>query len=256
DIKNDLAEYFRADAYFKSQLMNAMDKMQGTEEQQNALLTEILEAIKTLGTDNKNYYLGIINEMSKNGAKMDDVIALLKTINENVVKGNKQNKEYGDAIIALLAKLGDSSAATLNAILKNGTKLDDILAILKVINGNVVDGNKITENYGKQILEAIKTGNGKLDDIKKLVEHIDNDIHEFKENAQKMGEAIIEAINKKKCGGSIDMTAILNKLDEILAAIKDHKVDVTVDVTGKVECNCNCGSKHEGILGELNSMIN
>ena len=46
---------------------------------------------------------------------------------------------------------------------------------------------------------------------------------------------------------------ILNKLDDILAAIKDHKV--TVDVTGKVECNCNCGGNHEGILGDLEDIL-
>ena len=134
--------------------------------------------------------------------------------------------------------------------------MDDVLAILKTINGNVVAGNKVTEDYGKQILAAVKAGNMSLENIRKLVEHIDNDIHEFEDNAKKMGEAIIEAINKKKCGGNVDLTAVLNKLDEILEAIKDHDVNVTVDVTGKVECNCNCGSKHEGILGELNDMLN
>ena len=46
---------------------------------------------------------------------------------------------------------------------------------------------------------------------------------------------------------------ILAKLDEILDAIKNHKVEV--DVTGKVTCECNCGSKHEGILGDLNNLL-
>ena len=46
---------------------------------------------------------------------------------------------------------------------------------------------------------------------------------------------------------------ILQKLDEIKDAIKNHKVEV--DVTGKVTCECNCGSKHEGILGDLNDLL-
>ena len=48
---------------------------------------------------------------------------------------------------------------------------------------------------------------------------------------------------------------ILAKLDEILDAIKNHKVEV--DVTGKVTCECNCGDngKHEGILGDLNKIL-
>ena len=46
---------------------------------------------------------------------------------------------------------------------------------------------------------------------------------------------------------------IMDKLDDILAAIKDH--NVTVDVTGKVTCECNCGQNHEGILGDLNDIL-
>ena len=48
-----------------------------------------------------------------------------------------------------------------------------------------------------------------------------------------------------------------NRMDELLEAIKDHDVNVTVDVTGKVTCECNCGndSKHEGILGDLNTIL-
>ena len=46
---------------------------------------------------------------------------------------------------------------------------------------------------------------------------------------------------------------ILQKLDEIKDAIKNHKVEV--DVTGKVTCECNCGQNHEGILGDLNDIL-
>ena len=49
------------------------------------------------------------------------------------------------------------------------------------------------------------------------------------------------------------------KLDEILNAIKDHDVHVTVDITGEVTCNCGCtdgnGNKHEGIIGNLNDLL-
>ena len=46
---------------------------------------------------------------------------------------------------------------------------------------------------------------------------------------------------------------ILAKLDDILAAIKDHKVQI--DVTGKVTCECNCGKNHEGILGDIDDIL-
>ena len=45
------------------------------------------------------------------------------------------------------------------------------------------------------------------------------------------------------------------RLEEILNAIKDHDVNVTVDVTGKVTCECNCGKPHEGILGDLEDAL-
>ena len=63
-----------------------------------------------------------------------------------------------------------------------------------------------------------------------------------------------------KAGGKGDDAALLEKLDKILQkldeikdAIKNHKVEV--DVTGKVTCECNCGKNHEGILGDLNDIL-
>ena len=73
--------------------------------------------------------------------------------------------------------------------------------------------------------------------------------------------SIMNVLNKiGDKAGSIDegklldkLDKILAKLDDILAAIKDHKV--TVDVTGKVTCECNCGKNHEGILGDLEDLM-
>ena len=65
-------------------------------------------------------------------------------------------------------------------------------------------------------------------------------------------DTIINVLNNIK-DSTYDDTALMAKLDEILAAIKDH--NITVDITGKVTCDCNCGGNHEGIIGDLEDIL-
>ena len=118
-------------------------------------------------------------------------------------------------------------------------------------------------------MAAIKAGNVDLSKLVELTKHIDEDQHKIIANQDVtigIGNAILEWLknHKPNGGNNVDYTAILTKmsgqLDDILAAIKDHEVhvtvddlNITVDVTGKVKCECTCsdGHKHEGIIGDL-----
>ena len=72
-----------------------------------------------------------------------------------------------------------------------------------------------------------------------------------KEILEKM-DTIINILNNIK-DSTYDDSELMAKLDDILAAIKDH--NVKVDITGKVTCECNCGGNHEGIIGNLDDIL-
>ena len=102
-------------------------------------------------------------------------------------------------------------------------------AILDKINAEAHKGDeRYTETKAllKEILDKVGKQNGKYDD----------------------GE-LLKVLNNLS-------NLIDTKLDAILKAIKDHDVKVTVDVTGKVKCECNCGKKDEGIIGDLANALN
>ena len=109
----------------------------------------------------------------------------------------------------------------------------------------------------KAILEKIKKESEKAD---KKYDKVYNLMQEI---FNKLGASdvtyddakLLEILNKlyEMVGGKLDN--IDGKLDEILNAIKDHKVNVTVDVTGKVKCECDCGKNHEGIIGDLEDLM-
>ena len=156
-------------------------------------------------------------------------------------------------------------------------------AIIEAMGNIKVDGGKIDLSSIEAMLRELlaqskKNGNtlssidGKLDVIQiteqAILDKINAEAHKGDERYAATNALLKEILNKVgKQNGSYDdgeLLKVLNnlsnlldkKLDDILKAIKDHDVKVTVDVTGKVKCECNCGSKDEGIIGDLLNAVN
>ncbi len=274
--------YKQAQANGKTQIQikNMLEKIKnGDRKDYTQILLDMLDVLKNIDftTQDTNQTVKDIK------AEIADMKADLKTLVnnsnyistrvDNIAKTEEQQKALLEAILAAIKAVGSSNTAEnqaiLEALLKQGNDLKDIMAVLNSINKNVVKGNETTENYGKQILAAIKAGNVDLSKLVELTKHIDEDQHKIIANQDVtigIGNAILEWLknHKPNGGNNVDYTAILTKmsgqLDDILAAIKDHEVhvtvddlNITVDVTGKVKCECTCsdGHKHEGIIGDL-----
>ena len=212
---DDIAELLKQNGVKLDVIVDMMNQQLGNDEQikkllkeNNELLKAILDAMGNLGNDVNAQLQAILAQLKKGNAKIDDVIALLNTINANVVQGNNDNKEMLTKILAAINKLGVDQAKYFNLILdainRVGDQIPDYTALLNAILA-------------------------KLDRI---------------------GDSVDNGFN-----------ASLAKMQEILEAIQNHEVHVTVDVTGKVTCECNCqggggsGDPHEGILNDINNLI-
>lgn len=186
----------------------------------------------------------IIAMLNKNSPdyndKLDMIIKLLETMDANA---DVRNQKVLDAIAKLGVDITGNLAAILEAIQKlPASEQKDYTEILNAILDKIKEGNAQNDANFKAVLEKIK-------DLGVSVAYGMN--------------AILEAIqNQPDYTSRLD--AIIAKLDalgakaqEILEAIKDHDVKITVDVTGKVtcECNCNCGKPHEGIIGDLEDLL-
>ena len=112
--------------------------------------------------------------------------------------------------------------------------------------------NLTIERAKNEILAQMNKGDATTEAILNALNEFKNiSTANDKEILSKM-DTIINILNNIK-DSTYDNTELMAKLDDILAAIKDH--NVTVDITGKVTCECNCGGNHEGILGNLEDIL-
>lgn len=201
----------------------------------------ILEAINKFGVDILNK-MDVVVKMINNigGSNNADIKAALEDILKQLVKMDARQSEDTKAILDAIANIkfsgGNVDLSSVEAMLaklielvgQNGKQLSDINAKLDVLNitAKAIEAKLDASNKDHKviidILNGLKVNGGNGYDDSKLL-------------------AILDLIS--------------NKLDDILAAIKDHDVKVTVDVTGKVTCDCNCGGNHEGILGDLEDLL-
>jgi len=195
----------------------------------------------------KKYLKQILSEVKKNNSKTDVTNELLTKIYNMIEKLGTTADELGKKILAYIAKIGsdlnEQLAAILEAINKGAEGSDGVRALLeKILAGQDSNTQKIIEAMGN-MMSRFEEEFGKNDDRYNNIINILNKIN------AKIGEGDNAELLDK-------LDKIIAKLDDILAAIKDHKV--TVDVTGKVTCECNCGdsSKHEGIIGDLEDILN
>lgn len=239
-----------------------------------------------------NLLTELLNKYQSGGLSQEDLQKLLDAIAANGDKIDVTNQlltKYGEETAVQLANIlaaiknisvgGGGSGADLEALLdKVLAKMDENTAAIIDAIGNIKPGTGGTVDLSsleKMLAELLElTGknnniltdiNGKMDVLNLTTKSIEEKLEaEFGKNDERYTNIcnLLEAIKNQGGSGGAGfddskllekLDKILNKLDDILAAIKDHKV--TVDVTGKVECNCNCGGNHEGILGDLEDIL-
>lgn len=252
---------------------------------QNAeLQKEVLNYIAAVGFEMNGHLNKILEAINNGKADVSEIKNLLVQLNKNVEKNGAENKTMQTNILNAINKLGAGITADLTAILKaindggshatnveallnkvlqkmdnNTSKIIDAMSNIK-ISGGTVDLSSVEAMLSELIKLTQNNGNvlsnidAKMDVINVTTKAIYDKLGDVDQNIKN----ILNFINKN--AGKYDdskllekLDKIMNKLDDILAAIKDHKV--TVDVTGKVTCECNCGKNHEGILGDLNDIL-
>ena len=202
----------------------------------DALGKEILNYIAAVGFEMNRNFTAVLEAINKGVAGADSLRDLLEKVLE---KQDKNTKAIIDAIGNI--KVGPGGAVDLSSVekmlaelLKQSQKNGDILS-------NIDAKTDVIATTTKSILDALNKEFGKNDERYK---NINNLLTVIANKAGGKGDdaALLAKLDK-----------ILQKLDEIKDAIKNHKVEV--DVTGKVTCECNCGQNHEGILGDLNDIL-
>ena len=256
-VADDLKAHFKNDAKVNQYLETIIKNQEGQKEEQtktNEVLQQIYTLVEKLGTKGDALGKEILNYIAAVGFEMNrNFTAVLEAINKGVAGADslrdllekvleKQDKNT-KAIIEAIGniKVGPGGAVDLSSVekmlaelLKQSQKNGDILS-------NIDAKTDVIATTTKSILDALNKEFGKNDERYK---NINNLLTVIANKAGGKGDdaALLEKLDK-----------ILQKLDEIKDAIKNHKVEV--DVTGKVTCECNCGKNHEGILGDLNDIL-
>ncbi len=228
-----------ANAKFYEAILNKLDGLEGV---MKDYLKNILDAVNANGEiseDIRNLTQKVLEQINNHAVANNDALkAILEAIN---------NLSIGSGGNADLSKIEEMLAALLKETTENGDILTDINGKLDVINMTIkaateeiknLLGDKFDQNneYFKQIIDKLEGLGGEGYDDTELLEKLDTILN------------ILGNINN-----NTNKDDLLAKLDEILAAIKDHKV--IVDVTGKITCDCNCGQNHEGIVGDLGDLL-
>ena len=254
---------------------------------------EILNYIAAVGFEMNGNFSKLLDAVNKGNVNLNDIKELIAQLNTQVKQNGEDGKQLGNDILNTLNALGfemnRNFTAVLEAINKGVAGADSLRSLLeKVVDNQGKNTKAILEAIGN-----IKITNGGTVNLSSLEKMVSELLAQSKKNGNILSsingktdvlnattKSILEALQKEvgkndnrytnimnilnviasKAGNKGDDSKLLAKLDEILAkldeiknAIKDHKV--TVDVTGKVECKCNCGKNHEGILGDLNDIL-
>lgn len=225
DITQLLAKMQNQDLEFQKNVLNAIDKFGTDISNKLTQILTVVEADKDTGKNIEELLNKVLANMDANTAKIIDAIANIK------IEGGGSGNVDLSSVEAMLKELIELTKDNNNALTNIDGKLDVLnittQAILDKIN---VEANKNDERYVKvdafmkEVLDKLSSASG-YDDSK-----------------------LMEVLSK--LSNMID-----SRLEEILNAIKDHDVHVTVDVTGKVTCECDCGKPHEGILGDLEDAL-
>ena len=266
EITSDLAKIIESMGNDSTKIDNLINFLKEMDESHKEQINKLLNAIANLtitggGGGDVSITIdvdAIIDAINKAGgdvnAKMDEIITLLTTINNNVVEGNENDKKLAADIIAAIYKLGVDIAGSLTTIIENmkgdSEKLEKLFEFLKTMDENNKERvNKLLEAISKltvtgggggdvtisidvdAIIDAInKAGgdmNAKMDEIIKMLNTINNNVVEGNEDAKKLAAEIIEAINALGVNVAGSLAVIIEKMDgdaakmeELLAFLK------------------------------------
>ena len=219
----------------------------------NTLVKNHDEKSEKLGNNILNYLGAIGFDMNKN------FTAILGAINT----GNNGTNELKSLLEKVLAKQDQN----MNTVNTNCKAIIEAMGNIKVNNNGKVDLSSLEKMMSELLAQSKKNGNilssinGKTDVLNATTKSIldvleketgKNDVRYT--NIANLLKALGNKIDGKNDKDMLDrLDKVLAKMDEIKDAIKNHKV--TVDVTGKIECKCNCGQNHEGILKDLDDIL-
>ncbi len=256
-LADDLKAHFKNDAKVNQYLETIIKNQEGQKEEQtktNEVLQQIYTLVENLGTKGDALGKEILNYIAAVGFEMNrNFTAVLEAINKGVAGA--------DSLRDLLEKVLEKQDKNTNAII-------EAIGNIKVGSGGTVDLSSIEKMLAELLKQAQKNGDilsnidAKTDVIatttKSILDALNKEFGKNDERYKNINNLLTVIANK--AGGKGDDAALLEKLDKILQkldeikdAIKNHKVEV--DVTGKVTCECNCGQNHEGILGDLNDIL-
>ena len=236
-----------------------------------ALIAAMNKNIEQNGEAAKDNIDKILNYIAAVGYDMNrNFTAILNAIN-NGGKGTEK-------IEALLEKVLEKQDQNMNKIDTNCKAIIEEMSNIKV-DGGKIDLSSIEAMLKDLLAQSKKNGNtlssidGKLNVIQitqqAILDKINAEAHKGDqryERADAFMTEVLDKLGKQSDADKYDDTKLLealkglsnlidNKTDKLLEAIKNHDVKVTVDVTGKVKCECNCGQNHEGILDDINNIL-
>ena len=256
-VADDLKAHFKNDAKINQYLETIIKNQEGQKEEQtktNEVLQQIYTLVEKLGTKGDALGKEILNYIAAVGFEMNrNFTAVLEAINKGVAgadslrdllekvleKQDKNTKAIIEAIGNIKIDAGnidlDSIKEMLAELLKQSQKNGDILS-------NIDAKTDVIATTTKSILDALNKEFGKNDERYKNINNLLTIIAN-KYDGKGDDAKLLEKLDK-----------ILQELNEIKDAIKNHKVEIKLDPI-EVECKCNCGKNHEGILGDLNDIL-
>ena len=254
EILNKILESAGSNSSKLDSIAQLLAKIQGQGEQ---FEKNILDALNKLGIDISADLGDIVTAIKVSSEGSAEIKALLdkvlEAINNNTNVSNSNAKAILDAIANIKITGGDVDLSSIEKMLselltltsKNNGLLESIDAKVEVIS--------VTQ---QAILDKINTFENKGCDTSKLESLMQQILDKMEQQSGKYDDTkLLEILNKLSAKFDEYSNMTKSQLDELLAAIKDHDVKVTVDVKGKVTCECDCGKSHEGILGDLDDIL-
>ena len=241
--------------------LNAILDKIGNDKAQMEQLTKLLQAINANIITNGQVQIDILEAVKQNKVSMDEMLKLLQAINANTVINGQTQVEILEAIKKLngdmvaqftsLIEIGNKN----NALQEKSNKL--IQEVLDAIKNLKIEPGSQTEVDLSKLIDCINNNGAdlamRLNEIYMLLTTINGNVVQGNEDNRIVLCKILEALSNKT--DSPDFSKILEKLDAILKAIKDHNVKITVD--GHITCDCNCGDggTHEGVVDDLDWIL-
>ena len=257
---------------------------------------QILNYIAAVGFETNQNFSKLLDAVNNGNVKLDDIKELITQLTTQVKQNGENGKKLGKEILDAINKYGvdmntnfvavleainkgvagaDSLRDLLEKVLekqdKNTKAIIEAIGNIKVGSGGTVDLSSIKKMLAELLKQSQKNGNilsnidAKTDVIatttKSILEALNKEFGKNDERYKNINNLLTVIANKNNGNGNDKV--LLEKLDKILQelnkikdAIKNHKVEVNVNPI-EVKCKCNCGNdgKHEGILGDLNDLL-